>query len=443
MALLAELHEKHANVARDIQGVFDAADNDQRELTADDRTKLANLEASYDKIGGDIATADADEKARKAQAERMASVSKIISRKSRPDTFPNAGHEGNAKIPKFETFGEQLRAVYEASNPDMGFRRDPRLAAVTGSSEGIPSDGGYLVQKDFAPGILQRMYEVGEILKRVRTVEIGANSNQLVLNAIDETSRATGSRVGGIRVYRLTEGQQKPASRPKLRQMTLTLKKLAGMWYATDELLEDATAMESIAKEAFPQEFAFVNEDEIINGDGASQMLGIMNSPAAVSFTAGATLAEGLIYSDIVGMWARLWAGSRSNAVWLINQALEPFLYNLTFPIGTGGIPAFLPPGGLSSSPFSTLFGRPIIPVEYLSAPGTAGDIILADFNQYLMITKGGLKFASSIHLRFDYDETAFRWVMRNDGQPVWNTPLTPYKGTATLSPFVYLSTRT
>lgn len=102
----------------------------------------------------------------------------------------------------------------------------------------------------------------------------------------------------------------------------------------------------------------------------------------------------------------------------------------------------FLPPGGLSQSPYATLYGRPVIPVEYAATLGTVADIILADFSQYLTIDKGGLESASSIHVRFIYGENTFRWTLRNDGHPLWSAPLTPFKGTNTQSPFVVLATR-
>ncbi len=73
----------------------------------------------------------------------------------------------------------------------------------------------------------------------------------------------------------------------------------------------------------------------------------------------------------------------------------------------------------------------------------TSGDIILADFGEYILIDKGGISNASSIHVSFLTDQTVFRFVYRVDGQPSWNAALTPYKSagaTGTLSPFVVLS---
>ena len=181
----------------------------------------------------------------------------------------------------------------------------------------------------------------------------------------------------------------------------------------------------------------------IYNGTGAGQPLGIMNGASLVTVTPEAGQAAATVVAEnIFKMWARMWGRSRANAVWLINQDVEPELFNLALPVGTGGQSVYMPPNGLADSPYSTLFGRPVIPVEYAATLGTTGDIMLADLNQYVMLEKGGIQAASSIHVNFVYDETAFRFVLRLDGQPKWQSALTPANGTNTLSPFVVLDTR-
>ena len=141
-------------------------------------------------------------------------------------------------------------------------------------------------------------------------------------------------------------------------------------------------------------------------------------------------------------MHSRMWARSRGSAAWFINQDVEAQLLKLSLPVGTGGVPVYLPAGGVSQAPFSTLFGRPVVPIEQCSTLGTVGDIVFADLSQYVLIDKGGVQADSSIHVRFINDETTFRYIMRVDGMPLWNSVLTPFKGTATVSPFVALAAR-
>ncbi len=73
---------------------------------------------------------------------------------------------------------------------------------------------------------------------------------------------------------------------------------------------------------------------------------------------------------------------------------------------------------------------------------GTKGDVFLADLSEYLLIRKGALETAESIHVRFLYGENTFRFTYRINGAPAWKTALTPYKGTATQSPFLCVETR-
>ena len=53
---------------------------------------------------------------------------------------------------------------------------------------------------------------------------------------------------------------------------------------------------------------------------------------------------------------------------------------------------------------------------------------------------KGGVRAASSMHVAFTTDEMAYRFTYRFDGSPLWHSALTPFKGSATQSPFVALS---
>jgi len=347
---------------------------------------------------------------------------------------------------KFATFGQQLVAVIRAASPDRMV--DPRLRtslfdAASGLSESVASDGGFLVQQEFVADLLRRTYETGQVASRCKRIPIGVGKNGLKINAVDETSRATGSRFGGIRGYWEGEADEKTKSKPKFRTMELSLRKLIGLCYSTDELLEDAVALEGIIREGFGAEFGFLLDEACVHGTGVNQPLGIIASPCLVTVNKETgQLAKTVLYENICNMWARLWSRSMLNAVWFINQDVMPQLFTMGITVGVGGSAVFLPPGGASGSPYASLFGRPVVPIEHCQTLGTVGDIILADFGEYLLIDKGIMQAATSIHVRFVYDETAFRFVYRVDGQPIWNAALTPARGSNTLSPFVVLQTR-
>lgn len=345
----------------------------------------------------------------------------------------------------FETFGEQLIAIknYYVNGRDVGAMDKRLVRAPTGAGEIDAPSGGFLVQTDFSTAVFMRAYELGELLNRVQKYSISTNANSIKIPAVDETSRATGSRYGGVQSYWLGEGNPIPASRPKFRLIELDLKKLASLMYVTDELLADQSILNSIATKAFSEEITFMTEDAIWEGDGAGKPQGILNSNATIAVPKinGQATAT-VVYENIVAMWARMWPRSRQNAVWFINQDVEAQLYTMTQAIGTAGVPVYLPANGISGSPYGTLFGRPVVPIEYGSALGTQGDIALLDLSQYILADKGGVNTATSMHVAFVTDEMAFRITYRVDGEAMWNAPLTPFKGSLSKSPFVTLATR-
>jgi len=360
---------------------------------------------------------------------------------------PALGNSENRQEAIFDSFGDQIQAVVRAGTP--GAATDPRLyqvqsqfRAASGLNEGIPSDGGFLVSSEFSNQILANVWSENEVLKRCQKYGIGGNANAMKIPGFDESSRATGSRYGGVRSYWIGEADAYTATKPKFRMIELNLNKLIGLAYVTDELIEDSQALSIYMQKAFKGELDFRIQDAILNGTGAGQPLGILTSGAVVSVgKETGQAADTIVFENVNKMWSRLMASSRANAVWIINQDCEPQLHQMSMAVGTGGVPVYMPAGGSSKSPFNTLFGRPVIPIEQCPTVGTSGDIMLCDFSQYIAIDKSA-KFDASIHVRFLFGEETLRFTYRFDGQPVLSTPITPFSSGDTLSHFVKLDAR-
>lgn len=343
---------------------------------------------------------------------------------------------------QFRSLGEQLQAVAVAEK-SKGRNTDERLLelnrAPSGMSEQVGSDGGFLVQPEFVGTLLKDMYEMGEVLKRVRKIPMSSKTNRLIMNGVDETSRQTGKRWGGVRVYRDKEAGSVSKSNPEFRKIEMKLNKLTGICYATEELLEDAAALGSYIQQAFTEEFMVTNENEIFYGGGDGEMLGIYNSGALITVNKKSGQAnDTFVVENAVSMRARLRASSRKNAVWFYNQELDAQLPLMVI----GNQPVYLPAGSVAGNQFATLLGIPLIPVEYAQPLGTKGDISLFDLSDYLYADKGEMEAAQSIHVKFVEGENTFRFTMRNDGQPMQAKPTTPMKGGQTVSPFITLEDR-
>jgi HK97 family phage major capsid protein len=373
-------------------------------------------------------------------------------------------------------FGNYLTAVRKGTlNRITSDPVDPRLlalnadfqkrASAAGASEMVPADGGFLIAPDFSDQLLELAHDTGVIYPMARDLPISEFTNAIKIPAVDEQSRKDGFRFGGIQAFWENEAQQLVGSKPTVALLELVLKKLTGLFYATNEVLADARLLGDLAMRGFGQEIGFKLDDGVIRGTGAGQLQGILNAPALVTIAAEAGQAsKTVVYQNIIKMWARMWTPSRNNAVWLINQDVEPQLAQLTIQAvnaagssTTGGVPIFLPAGSGVFGPLSdpplisskalagmagTLFGRPVFVVEQACTLGTTGDIILADWQQYVMIKKDGLQAATSMHVRFLTDEMTYRWIYRTDGQSWFKTAITPFQGTNSLSPFVVLASR-
>jgi HK97 family phage major capsid protein len=188
---------------------------------------------------------------------------------------------------------------------------------------------------------------------------------------------------------------------------------------------------------------AFMTDDAMFEGTGVAMPLGFMNSPSKVTVAKEAGQASKTVtFQNIVDMWARLRPSFADNAEWWINADVFPAMMGMNTVVGTGGIPVYLPPGGLSGTPYGTLMGRPVRPIEYANTLGTEGDIVLCDPTQYIMIDKGDVQYATSIHVAFLTDEQAFRFIYRVDGQPIDDKPITPFKGTNKQGAFITLASR-
>lgn len=446
---LEDLRDKLAEIGQQMKNIQDTADAENRALTTEEEEEIESLFASFQHFEGEIAR-------REDIAAVQAKLATPQGRKTDPDDVVAQGDPGASRrrIPAqprdpndvgkwgFRSLGEFGIAVKNAARGSGNTNIDPRLIAnapTTVSTEGAGADGGFAVPPDFRTEIMVKV--MGEDSLIARTDQLQSSSNSITVPK-DETTPWQSS--GGVQAYWEGEGDQMNQSKVALEQSTIRLNKLTSLVPVTEELLDDAPALATYLRRKVPEKMDFKLTDAIVNGTGAGMPKGLLQSDAMVTVAKeSGQAADSIVFNNIVNMWARLYSRCRSNAIWLINQDIEPQLLSIQFP-GTGtAVPAYLPPGGLSASPYGTLLGRPVVPTEACQTLGDNGDIIVADLTQYMTAVKtGGIRQDVSIHLWFDYDTVAFRFIIRVAGQSWWNSAIDPKNGTATKSCIVSLAAR-
>lgn len=446
-------------------------------VLADLEARVVEINAAMDAFrvradaGEDLTDEETDEiEAHTSELEKLTKKIKALKllqptgqgRRTTPEARTEPAGGGRRTIPAeprqdaqrmgFRSFGEFAQTVqnhYRGNVTDHVTRL--RNAATTFGNEGIGADGGFLIPPSFSANIWTKVNGIESLLSRCTPLTTDGNSLTIPKDEVTPWDTTK-----GVQVYWEGEGQQIPQSKGLYEMGQLRLSKLSALVPISEEMMQDAAGLESWLNAKAPQKMTSKINTAIIAGTGAGQPLGMIPGYGAV----GASViqvsketsqpAATVWFANINKMWGRMYAGWRSNAIWLVNQDVEPQLEGMAFvgngitPTAASSTPAYMPPGGLNDAPYGRLKGRPVVPVEACAQLGNLGDIILCDLSQYWALTKAGgaIQTDTSIHLYFDQALTAFRFIFRVNGQPAWSAPITRQNGSNTLSWAVTLQAR-
>lgn len=325
---------------------------------------------------------------------------------------------------------------------------DPRLrsgvqAAAGEQREASPFSGGFLVPSEFAQQILDNSLE-NEVV-RPRALVWPMLSNSRKVPGIDGYSHLGGTVLGGITQAFVGETATLPLQQVNFWLLEMVAKKMGLLINSSNELLADSD-FDSIIGAKLREACAWQLDQAFLWGIGAGVPRGIFNDPALIVVAKDAgQIAATISYSNVTGMLAALYPAGRKNAVWVANTTALPQLMTLAIKflnmagtdyVGGSSLPIFTKgPQGWE------LFGLPLILSEKLSALGTQGDLLLADFSQYHIGLRKELTLERSFHAGFQSDSVWYRMIARLDGMGSWKSALTPEYGTP-VSPFVTLATR-
>lgn len=418
MKTIAEMRARLEEIGAELEGIQAGAEG----YTEEQQAQVDALTTEFDSLTKQIETAERIEST-KARAAAP------VGRKTSTATVTTVAAPAKNG---FENAGAFLMAVKKAGQTG---EIDPRFKAAT-MKESIGEDGGFLVPEEISTAILKKLGGDDSLMARTTTVQVSGNN--LTLN-VDENQPWS----GGVIAYWTAEGSAIAESKANFKQASWRLHKLACLVKATDELLDDAVALESYIQASAPAAFMHQVNKAILTGNGIGKPLGIINSSFAVTVNAESMQTADTVNAiNVIKMYSRMFPSARANAVWYINPAVEEQLRQMQDPEGHY---IYLTPGSqMNQSPYATLLGRPVMPLMGgMPALGDLGDIIFADLSYYYMIRKaGGIKSATSIHLHFDKEITSFRFSLRVDGKCPFQSPVTTEFGSYQMSAFVLLQAR-
>ena len=330
---------------------------------------------------------------------------------------------------EFESIGQFMCAVRFNPNDQRLDWHEPDIRGE--QSMGTGSEGGFAVPRQFRPGLLEVAQAPSAVRPRAMVIPAGdPPDSEISMAALDQGSSK--NMYGGVEVSWIAEGASKPETSASLREVRLTPQEVAGFITVTDKLLRNWQASSAILNRLLGGAIVASEEDAFINGSGVGKPLGILQSPALLSYNRAG--AGTVALADILGMEAKMLG--MANPVWLMTPKVRAKIRALNSS-STGGS-LIWGDGSVVSGVPQTLLGKPALMVQRLPQLGAKGDLCLADFGYYTIKDGSGPFISASEHVEFKKNKTLIKAFWNVMGAPWLNGPITQENGDIE-SPFVAL----
>ncbi|WP_425105480.1 phage major capsid protein [Ancylobacter sp.] len=426
--MLKALREKRAKLVADMRAILTGAENDNgRDLTAEETAAFDALEAELEKIKPQI------ERAERLEQEE-ASLSSIRPAAARQNGIirppgPEAARE-------FESFGQFMHAVrFNPNDQRLNFVESAGANADDLSAEmrmDSNAQGGFMVPAQLRTTLLSVPAQDALVRPRANVIEAGDPPDAgVTFPALDQTGANPGNMYGGVEVKWIGEGDEKPETDARLREITLTPHEVAGFTTITDKLLRNWRASSTFIENLLRGAVTAAEDYAFQRGNGITQPLGALNSGA--TYFVNRAVANQVSYRDLVGMVARLLMRGGTSPVWSMPQSALPQIALLKDDNNN-----LIWQANAREGFAGTLLGYPVRWNNRAPGLGSKGDILLADWSYYLIKDGSGPFVATSEHVKFTSNKTVIKIFWNVDGAPWLTAPIKEENGYQ-VSPFVGL----
>ena len=432
-ASLQALRDRRATAISSMQALIDTAEAENRDLTAEETSQYDALKAEADGL--------------KARIDRIADVAAATVSLSASTGSVARGQRmqrGPEAKTSFESLGEFMSAVRFRPN-------DQRLAFVEGigTAEDAAGEmsaemrmdngpsGGFMIPTEFRNTIMSVPPQAALVRPRATVIPAGDQPDaSLTMGALDQNGSGPGSQFGGMTFKWIGEGDEKPETDAKLREITLTPHEIAGFITVTDKLLRNWSGATTFLETQMRAGVAAAEDWSYFRGNGTTQPLGVLN--AGATKYVNRRLANRVTYEDLVGMVAVCLMRGDTAPVWSIPQSVLPQLLTMTDPAGHYIWVASTAEGAAATGFAGTLLGYPVRWNNRAPLLGGKGDVVLADWSYYLIKDGAGPFVAASEHVLFTSNKTLIKIFWNVDGSPWLTKPIREENGYE-VSPFVAL----
>jgi len=347
--------------------------------------------ATYEKMEKDVVALG-------KEIERLTRQAAIDAELTKPTSDPITVKPGSART---EQKTGRASAEYKE---DFGcaLRGKPMLHNVM--SEGIDTDGGFLVPEEFERQIVTGLEEFNIIRSIAKTITTSAE-RKIPIAATHSTAQWT------------AENASYTESNPTFAQKQIDAFKLTDLIKVSTELLQDSMFdLESYIAQEFARAFGVAEEEAFCVGTGTGQPSGIFTANGGeVGVTAGSPTA--ITVDNIIDLIYSLKSPYRRNAVFLMKDVTISGLRKLKDANG-----AYLWQPSVQAGQPDRLLGYPIYTSPYVPAAAAGAlPIAFGDFSNYWIADRMGRTVQRLNELYAGNGQVGFIATERVDGKVILN----------------------
>ena len=382
---MSKLIEKRANLVAEMRTLLDGSEG----LSADDQTKLDQIEASFESCDKAIR---ADEKLAKIET----GLESIIEESYAPSI---------EKENSVDSYGD---AFYAYARQGLSSLTGDRLAAL---QVGTDSEGGFVVPESFETKLVTLLQSANPFRGLANVIKTASDRNIPV-----ESSVGTFAYVAEEAAY----GNSDTA----FARVILGSHKSGGIVKVSEELLQDSFFnLETYLANVAGRRFATLEEASFCNGTGSAQPQGVFNPTYAGNVTGAVSAAAAITGSDLINTFHSLDRAYRTNATWVMGDDMVKLVRKL---VDSNGQYIWQP--GLTSGAPDTILGRPVIVSSAVTtAAPTVKSIVFGDLGYYTIADRAGISAQKLVELYAANGQVGYKFTARNDAKVVLSAALTSF----------------
>ena len=359
-------------------------------LSAEDDTAYARMEAEIDTLTNEIARA---ERATRFEADMArAQITPLTS-------MPGMNRDDNA--------GRDVKTGRAADSYKRAFWDAMRLNASpmevrNALSEGVDSEGGYLVPDEFERTLVDSLADQNVMRGLVKVIQTTSGDRKIPVVSTHGTASW------------LDEGKPYAESDESFSQVSLSAFKLGTFLKISEELLNDsAFNVEAYLATEFARRIGSAEEEAFLVGDGRGKPTGLLDPAAGAQAAVTTAKATDITADELIDLHYSLRAPYRKNAVWLTNDSTVKAIRKLK-----DGNGQYLWQPALTATTPDTVLGRPVHTSVFVpEMKAGAKTVAFGDLGYYWIADRQGRSFKRLNELFATTGQVGFLASQRLDGK--------------------------